>query len=124
MPIEKFTHSLLQSTAFLAVSAGSTRILGGTTNRTLEVCGYWINSLTANVVSFTADNFNPTVGGGLSGELFVGDRGGAVNAGPTGSYDVNGRLVPWFRTGTSSDLYIYLLNAGSCSGVLLYQVGT
>lgn len=124
MPIEKYTNLNVISTSFLVVGAGSTKILSGVTNRSVEVLAYWVNGISTNTVCFTADGFNPDTGGALSGSLFIADRGGSVNAGPTGAYDSNGRLIPWFRTGTNTELYINLLNGVSASGLILYQIGT
>lgn len=123
MPIEKFASYNIISTAFTATAVGSTKIVTGATNRAIEVVGYWINAETANRLTFVSDTVT-LAPGGLSGHLFVADRGGSVNANPSGAYDINGRLIPWFSSSTSSALYINLLNAGSVSGTILYVLGS
>ena len=123
MPIERTINYSIVSTAFHVTVAGSTQIVTGVTSRSVEVLAYWINSQSTNTVTFVSDAVALT-SGGLSGFLFTADRGGAVNCGPTGTYDVNGRLVPWFSSTTSSHLYLNLLSATSVSGTLLYSLGS
>ena len=124
MPIERTTNLQMLSTALLVTAAGSTRIITGTTARQVEIHGYWLNSASANTVTFIGIG-DVVTGGGLSGFLFPADRGGSVNCNPTGAYDANGRLVPWFATTqTSSHVFLNLLNATSVSGCVLYTYGS
>lgn len=123
MPIERFAHYNIISTAFVATAAGSTKIITGLTSRAIDVMGYWINSESTNRLTFISDSIT-LAPGGLSGHLFTADRGGSVNANPTGAYDENGRLIPWFSATTSSHLYINLLNATSVSGTVIYAMGS